>query len=498
MMDASLAGPSDDGHEDKRRELNTMLMPEYAVPYAVHLIAHHPDFPEDKSEATRIKQCEKYLKGLLEALVESLGQEADNVSFLHQMFEKIKNHCDALDDDEFRFQLLSTLAQKALKKMIKNPDNIKPYPGTIFLPAQLFKERSAESMAQDRDEDEDAEDGGGKEFKQMKSPSGFNDWGSPIAPASGTSSAGGSKRKGGGTKRKASSRRNDLDDDVVSEDGSVASSDAARGEDMLEDEEIPDIEEEILDARCDQPVGSPNGKRRNNARKAKGNMYYLVKWSGRSVEDATWVLAKDIVDKTLIVDFEKRSARMDEAEEEVAAAAANEDDSMEEEVKDTGMDEDDEQEEEEEEVAAAPRAKNSKRILSQSVSGSNRRNSSRKREQAMVYEDDEEDSAKSSSQQSSSQEEEARRPRLRNSSNASNRSSSAAAADKKATKKKKQTASSSPNAKEQVEEDTSAAAQKRNKKGKAKAAPDTESEEEDSPPITFRGMNKRRSVRNVR
>ena len=106
-----------------------------------------------------------------EALVDSLGVEADNVSFLHQMFEKIKQHCDPVDDDEFRFQLLSQTGQKCLKKMIKNPDNIKPYPGTIFLPAQLFKERSAESMAEDRDDaDADADDDriAGKHKKSSK------------------------------------------------------------------------------------------------------------------------------------------------------------------------------------------------------------------------------------------------------------------------------------------------------------------------------------------
>jgi len=131
--------------ETQRRCLNTTLMPEYAVPYAIHLLTHHPDFPEDSSDTQRVKTVERHLKALLEPLIVSLGAEADNVSFLLQMFDMVMQHEDALDGDADRVLLLCSVGKKCLKKMIKNPENVKPYPGHIYLPVALYRQRETSS-----------------------------------------------------------------------------------------------------------------------------------------------------------------------------------------------------------------------------------------------------------------------------------------------------------------------------------------------------------------
>ena len=125
--------------------LSTTLQSD-AVPYLVHLITQRADFPANKTDAQGAKRMERFIKGLLEPLVQSLGAEADNVSFLMQMFDKIKlESCGPGDGDRQRFKLLSSIGQGCLRKMIKNPDNIKPYPGTIYLPSALLKLNMHES-----------------------------------------------------------------------------------------------------------------------------------------------------------------------------------------------------------------------------------------------------------------------------------------------------------------------------------------------------------------
>jgi hypothetical protein len=147
-LNGSMGAAAAAAFEAQRRYLNTTLMPEYAVPYALHLLAHHPDFPDDPSDAPRVKAVEKHLRALLEPLIASLGAEADNVSFLLQMFDLVMQHDDALGGDAARTLLLCSIGKKCLKKMIKNPENVKPYPGHIYLPVALYRHRGGDGNAQ--------------------------------------------------------------------------------------------------------------------------------------------------------------------------------------------------------------------------------------------------------------------------------------------------------------------------------------------------------------
>jgi hypothetical protein len=300
VMEASMM--MDDGLDEERRILNTSLMPEYVLPYVVHLLAHHPDFPSSKTDVGRIKVCERNLKALLDPLIASLGHEADNISFLLQMFSKMVEHQDCLDGDTFRIHLIASIGKKALKKMIKSPESIKPYPGTIYLPTNLFVPRIADE--EDKDEDMGGLNSGDESGKRAKSfPSPSDTWGSPIAPASDSTSRSNTKSRKRTSASSSKSKKSRLQDLLSSDD-----------EEKDDDEEEVDEDEmeELVDMRIGG-LGSPDNGRRNQPRGAKKGVEYLVKWSGKPASASTWEPVANISDKSLIVDFEKRSKAIEDA-----------------------------------------------------------------------------------------------------------------------------------------------------------------------------------------
>ncbi|CAM9854592.1 unnamed protein product, partial [Hapterophycus canaliculatus] len=82
-------------------------MPEYVVPYAIHLLAHHPDFPANKARRVArlspLRRPLRYLVFLLNLLVGGHGGEADNLSMLLQMLDTITtSYQDTLDPSSNR------------------------------------------------------------------------------------------------------------------------------------------------------------------------------------------------------------------------------------------------------------------------------------------------------------------------------------------------------------------------------------------------------------
>jgi sister-chromatid-cohesion protein PDS5 len=70
------------------------ILPGYSIPYAVYLLAHHPDF--DPKDNASLDQTKDYLWYFLEPI---MGSKAENYSFLKKLLETIKQTRDQQDAD---------------------------------------------------------------------------------------------------------------------------------------------------------------------------------------------------------------------------------------------------------------------------------------------------------------------------------------------------------------------------------------------------------------
>ncbi|KAL7553699.1 hypothetical protein ACHAWF_017019 [Thalassiosira exigua] len=183
--------------------LKVRLMPEYCVPYALHLLAfrhetasaagtlagENDDSASDVSdegdeeegisgkvvhsqEASQ-RMLKKRLKRLLDPLIQSLGAGADNISFLLRMVELISKHplinvlksagaevasLDLDDEDqgtphkhddekeaEARITIICQFAREVLLSHVKKDVNLTTYPGSIQIPGDLYRARISTS-----------------------------------------------------------------------------------------------------------------------------------------------------------------------------------------------------------------------------------------------------------------------------------------------------------------------------------------------------------------
>lgn len=174
MFEASLSGgsPTDDGNASARRA-TALLVPEYAVPYVIHLLAHHPDFPRalvEKHlarprasplstpatqqqagmaavlESSMWSEQVAYLSFVLDGLVSTKqAARSDNIAFLLQILAKLSGCRDVLKPEAAHIYPLIDTAVALLTKKIKDQSNLKAFPGAIFVPRQLYAVRSGGS-----------------------------------------------------------------------------------------------------------------------------------------------------------------------------------------------------------------------------------------------------------------------------------------------------------------------------------------------------------------
>ena len=71
------------------------ILPEYSLPYVVHLLAHHPDFQHKDMES--LNQTKDYVWFFLEPI---MGPKAENYSFLKKLLENIKQTRDQVSPDD--------------------------------------------------------------------------------------------------------------------------------------------------------------------------------------------------------------------------------------------------------------------------------------------------------------------------------------------------------------------------------------------------------------
>lgn len=112
------------------------VLPEYSLPYLVHLLAHHPDFDHKSNES--LLECKEYLWYFLEPL---LGAKAENYSFLKKLLENIKRTKDKLDPENMTTnERLYAVCDLAIACIMQKTHTftLKDFPGNLVLPKKLF------------------------------------------------------------------------------------------------------------------------------------------------------------------------------------------------------------------------------------------------------------------------------------------------------------------------------------------------------------------------
>ena len=151
------------------------VMPEFAVHHAIHLLVFRPETPcdgldsNDNESIENDKMLRKRLIWLFDPLVKSLGESADNISFLLRLSEMlgrsyIPRDCGMFENghctDDFsisstlsnhenllqsKLKVICAAAREVLMKYVKKDVNLTPYPGIIQINASLFAQNKGGS-----------------------------------------------------------------------------------------------------------------------------------------------------------------------------------------------------------------------------------------------------------------------------------------------------------------------------------------------------------------
>jgi hypothetical protein len=175
---ARARGP--EAEEEFEKKMKTVLMPEYVVPYAFHLLSFRRETPSSGASApggaddeyaedaeSQHRVLRKRLKWLFDPLVLSLGDSAGNISFLLRMVElfgkyfqptlqsenrrlppsTLDTHTSTQDESDWqlqtsKLQTVCSTAREVLLSYVKKDVNLATYPGIIQMPGHLFRKRS--------------------------------------------------------------------------------------------------------------------------------------------------------------------------------------------------------------------------------------------------------------------------------------------------------------------------------------------------------------------
>lgn len=172
MFAASVARGGSDG---STADAESLMVPEYSLPYVIHLLAHHPDFPKGAAERSVSLQASIFhdplwsdqllhLSFFLDGLVSPNAKaEADNIAFLLQMLAKLSECDDVTNPSSTHIYPLIDSAALLLKKKIKSQSNLKAFPGKIYLPKQLYATGGNKKAVTSKPASSDAADGNSSE-----------------------------------------------------------------------------------------------------------------------------------------------------------------------------------------------------------------------------------------------------------------------------------------------------------------------------------------------
>ncbi|KAF6034110.1 PDS5A [Bugula neritina] len=124
-------------HPPTNNRILFSLLPDYVIPYAVHLLAHDPEL-ESHDDAPNLRNIKECLWLLLEPLMKD---QASFYSFQKKIFEYIKQTKDAQNpDDDIGNKKMWAVCDLGIQIIMQRcPFNSKAVPcGTPLLPAKLF------------------------------------------------------------------------------------------------------------------------------------------------------------------------------------------------------------------------------------------------------------------------------------------------------------------------------------------------------------------------
>jgi hypothetical protein len=119
-------------------------LPETMLPYALHLLSHHPDFPssatiDSEQDKRRMKAVMKSLSMVVNVLLDTVYTAGDNLSYLFKQVNIITQfYTDRIDPGNLGLSFVTRLTRKMLNEKIRAAENLQSYPGDISLPMDLF------------------------------------------------------------------------------------------------------------------------------------------------------------------------------------------------------------------------------------------------------------------------------------------------------------------------------------------------------------------------
>jgi len=139
---------SQTGNIERLQRLADSLMPETVLPYLLHLLSYHPEFPssiavESEADKRRMKNLVRSVRMLLQVLQSSLINDSCNMSYLFKQLNTINQYyLDRHNASNCELHFVTRMTVKILSEQVKSSDNFQNHPGEIHLPAELFQRKS--------------------------------------------------------------------------------------------------------------------------------------------------------------------------------------------------------------------------------------------------------------------------------------------------------------------------------------------------------------------
>jgi hypothetical protein len=140
-----LVASTDDAEQLSLQQQAAETMPENSLPYLLHIMTYHPEFPtsvaatsaEDKSRIKLVLGC---VRMLVQALQSKLKIPTSNLPFLFKQLNTINHRfVDRMDPNNVGLHFVTRLTVKLLQEQVKTADNLHVYPGEVFLPRDLYE-----------------------------------------------------------------------------------------------------------------------------------------------------------------------------------------------------------------------------------------------------------------------------------------------------------------------------------------------------------------------